>query len=327
MKGFTLTETLVAVAIFALAMGGVTVAVMSAYQTQNFTRQQSVAIKEARRGIETMVKEIRAAGPGEDGSYPIEKAGDKELIFYSDVDQDLRVEKVRYFLGSAGSDSKSKDCVSYESGGSCEVNFPDFLKGELTEAEVQVSVEGDLGISFFEEECVEVFADGTSLGTVCKNQCHDCAGSWEGVTNFDVTDLASDGNIQFEAQATEGVDSFCDWKHPNHSVQAKFVLNWSENISQGKGELKKTVTNYIDNPPGYNGTSTTEIVSSYVRNSPPIFKYYYFDENNNELVQIEDYPARLKDTELMKVFLVIDVDLQRDPKPFELSSYSQLRNL
>lgn len=327
MKGFTLTETIVAIAIFALIMAGAAAAVVSAYQSQSINREQATAIEEARRGVRTMIKEIRESASGEDGSYPIEKAGNKELIFYSDVDQDLSVEKVRYFLGSAGSDSVTKECVSYEDGGSCSVNYSDFLEGSLTDAEVQVSVEGDLGISFFEEECVEVFADGTLLGTVCKNQCHDCAGSWEGVTNFDVTDLASDGNIQFEAQATEGVDSFCDWKHSNHSVQARFVFNWSENISQGKGELKKTVTNYINSPPGYNGTSTTEIVSSYVRNSPPIFKYYYFDENNNELVQIEDYPARLNDTELMKVYLVVDVNPGRKPEAFELSSYSQLRNL
>jgi len=324
-KGFTFTEMLVAIAIFALAMAGAAGAVISAYQSQSFTRQQSLAIKEARRGIKTMVREIRESAPGEDGSYPIEKAGNKEIIFYSDVDQDLSVEKVRYFLGSAGSDSKTKKCVSYDDGGSCTVNFSNFLEGGLTEAEAQVSVEGDLGFNNWEK--VEIFADGNSLGELCKNQCSDCAASWEGASTFDVTSLASDGNIQFEAESTSEVDARCDWEEENHSIRAKFVLNWTEDIPQGDGKLKKTVTNYTDNPPGYNGTSTTEIISSYVRNSPPIFKYYYFDEDSNNLVQVEDYPARLKDTELMKVFLVVDVDPDQKPPAFELSSYSQLRNL
>lgn len=324
MKGFTLTETLVAIAIFALAMMGATAAVMSAYQSQSFTRQQSVAIEEARRGIKTMIKEIRASSPGEDGSYPIEKAGDKELIFYSDVDQDLNIEKVRYFLGSAGSDSKTKDCVSFEAGGNCENTFSGFLDGELTEAEVQVSVEGDLG---WNQECVDVYADGSHLGEVCKNQCSDCAGSWQGVSTFDVTDLATDNEVYFRAEATNEVDAFCDWEHENHSIRAKFVLNWTENVPGGSGNFKKTVTNYIDNPPGYNGTSSTEIISSYVRNSPPIFKYFYFDNEDNELKQIEEYPARLKDTELMRVYLVVDVNPGAKPESFELSSYSQLRNL
>lgn len=322
--GFTLTETLVAIAVFALAMTGAAAAVMSAYQSQSFTRQQSRAIEEARRGIRTMVKEIRAASPGEDGSYPIEKAGDKELVFYSDIDQDLSVEKVRYFLGIAGSDSLTKDCVSFEDGGSCESTFPDFLKGDLTEAEVQVSVEGDLG---WNQECVDVYADGEYLDEVCKNQCSDCAGSWQGVSTFDVTSLATDDKITFRAEATNEVDWPCDWEYENHTLRAKFVLSWTENVPGGSGYFKKTVTNYSDNPPGYNGATSTEIISSYVRNSPPIFKYYYFDENDNELKQIQDYPARLKDTELMRVFLVVDVNPGQKPDAFELSSYSQLRNL
>ncbi|MEF8847199.1 MAG: prepilin-type N-terminal cleavage/methylation domain-containing protein [Candidatus Paceibacterota bacterium] len=325
MKGFTLTETIVSIAIFTLIMAGAAAAIVSAYQSQTANREQAVAIEEARRGIKTMVKEIRESASGEDGSYPIEKAGDKEFIFYSDVDQDLKVEKVRYFLGSAGSDSKTKDCVSYETGGSCNVNFNGFLEGDLTEAEVKVSVEGDLG---HPKECVDIYADGNLLGEVCKSQCSDCSGSWEGVSTFDVSSLASDDNIQFEADATGWVDDFCDWEYENHSIRAKFVLSWTEeNISQGKGKFKKTVTNYSDNPPGYNGASTTEIISSYVRNSPPIFKYYYFDEEKEELVQVEDYPARLEDTELMKVYLVVDVNPGAKPEPFELSSYSQLRNL
>lgn len=327
MKGFTLIETLVAIAIFVLAMGAVSAAIMTAYGTQSQARDQSRAINQARRGIRIMVQEIRKASPGEDGSYPLEKAGDKELIFYSDVDRDSRTEKVRYFLGSAGSDSKSKECVSYEKGGSCQVNFSNFLEGDLTEAEVKVSVEGDLGWSLFEEEYVEVFADGNSLSRLCEAQCTDCAGSWQGVSTFDVTDLASDGDLQLEADASQGVDPFCNWEYENHSLRAKFDLSWSENIPQGQGRFKKTVTDYSDSPPGYSGTSTTEIISSYVRNSPPIFKYYYFDESSDELKQIEDYPARLKDTELMRVFLVVDVNPERDPQPFELSSYAQLRNL
>lgn len=324
--GFTLTETLVAIFIFTLAMAGTAIAVMRVYQSQSFTREQSQAIEEARRGIKTMVKEIREAAPGEDGSYPIEKAGDKELIFYSDVDRDLKVEKVRYFLGSAGSDSLTKECVSYQDGGSCSVNFSDFLEGNLTGAEVQISVEGDLG---WNREYADIYADGNYSGRLCKNQCSDCAGSWQGVSTIDVTDLASDDSIQFEARATNWVNDrySCDWEYENHSIRAKFTLSWTEDIPQGEGNFKKTVTDYTDSPPGYNGTSTTEIISSYVRNSPPIFKYYYFAQESNELKQIENYPARLKDTELMKVFLVVDVNPDQKPKAFELSSYAQLRNL
>ena len=84
-KGFTLVETLMVIFIFALIMGTIYSGVTALYKTYNYGWQQSQAIEEARRGIETMTKEIREADSGDDGSYPIEKAGDNEFIFYSDI--------------------------------------------------------------------------------------------------------------------------------------------------------------------------------------------------------------------------------------------------
>ena len=104
MKGFTLIETIVTIVIFALAMGAVSGFIVMGYRTQSYTWQQSVAIGEARRGIETMVKEIREARGGDDGSYIIEKAEDFQFIFYSDIDDDGKTERVRYFV--EGSDFK-----------------------------------------------------------------------------------------------------------------------------------------------------------------------------------------------------------------------------
>ena len=96
--GLTLIETLVTIFIFTLIMGVVVGFIIMAYQVHGYTWQQSMAIDEARKGIETMVKEIREAKSGADGSYPIEKAEDFQFIFYSDIDQDLAVERVRYFV-------------------------------------------------------------------------------------------------------------------------------------------------------------------------------------------------------------------------------------
>jgi len=98
MKGFTLVETLITITIFTLALGAVTGFIMMAYRVHDFVWQQAIAIGEARRGIETMVKEIRNASPGDDGSYIIERADDFEFVFYSDIDKDKDVERVRYFV-------------------------------------------------------------------------------------------------------------------------------------------------------------------------------------------------------------------------------------
>ncbi len=97
-EGFTLLETLIVITIFALALGAITSFIIMTYQVHDFIWHQAIAVGEARTGIETMVKEIRNAQPGDDGSHIIERADDFEFIFYSNIDDDKDVERVRYFL-------------------------------------------------------------------------------------------------------------------------------------------------------------------------------------------------------------------------------------
>lgn len=97
-RGFTLIETIVTIFIFTLSMGAISGLIMMLYRTHDYTWEQSQAIEEARRGIETMVKEIREAMPGEDGSYIIASTTDFQFSFYSDIGRDLSIERVRYFV-------------------------------------------------------------------------------------------------------------------------------------------------------------------------------------------------------------------------------------
>jgi prepilin-type N-terminal cleavage/methylation domain-containing protein len=187
MKGFTLIETLVVIAIFILVLGGTVGMILGLYKAHYYTLQQVQAIEEARNGVETMIKEIRESRAGDDGSYVIEKAEDYEFVFYSDIDKDGDTEKVRYFI------------------------------------------------------------DGS--------------------------------------------------------------------------DFKKGVINPTGDPPQYVGEEAIFILSKYVRNQPPIFRY--FDGSLSEL----SAPARLKDTKLMRVYLVINVDPNREPQDFVLENEVQLRNL
>lgn len=321
MKGFTIVETLVVIAIFALVMGAVTAFIVMAYQTYGYTWQQSMAINETRKGIEIMVKEIREARTGDDGSYPIEKTQDKEFIFYSDIDKDGEIERVRYFLGTAGSGNLVEECVTFDDGGFCDVTFSNFLSGTLESAEVKVSVEGDFG--WDNKEYAEIYADGEKIGDVCQTGCSDCAATWQGATIFDITEQATDSSILLEARASSQVNNFCDWQNPNHAMKVKFELSWTETLAGGDTDFKKGVINPVGDPIKYpSDEEEVSVLSSYVRNTPPIFTY--FDGDGNE---IEDYPSRLVDTKLMKVYLVIDIDPDRPPPAFELESSVQLRNL
>jgi type II secretory pathway pseudopilin PulG len=205
MKSLTLIETLVTIAIFALVMGVVSSFIVMGYRTQSYAFQQSRAIAQARKGIETMVKEIREAKGGDDGSYIIEKADDFEFVFYSDIDNNGKTERVRYFIEGT-----------------------DFKKGviEPTGWPIRYPLENE-----------EVF-----------------------------------------------------------------------------------------------------ILSQYVRNQPPIFKYYngdwlgeaYCQANPTAKVCLDNplpTPTRLKDTKLMHLYLVINVNPNRPPQDFELISDVQIRNL
>jgi prepilin-type N-terminal cleavage/methylation domain-containing protein len=187
-KGFTLIEMMIAITIFMLGIGAVFMVATNLYTTHSFTVQQSLAIGEARSGIERTLKEIREAINGQDGSYMISAANDYEFIFFCDVDDDQVIEKVRYFL------------------------------------------------------------EATQL----------------------------------------------------------------------KRGVIKPIVDIIVYP---QANEKVSVISSYVRNNPPIFHYY--DGQGVELPA----PARLNETKMMMVYLVINVDPLRPPQDFVLESYVQLRNL
>lgn len=189
MRGFTLIETIMTVVVFAMISGVISGLIVMGYRTRSYALEQSLAINEARKGVETMVKEIREARSGDDGSYIIEKPEDYQFIFYSDIDKDASAERVRYFIQGT-----------------------DFKKGVINPTGSPVAYPSDKE---------EIF-----------------------------------------------------------------------------------------------------ILSQYVRNQPPIFHYY--DDNGNEITQL---PARLKDTKLMKVYLVINVNPNRPPQDLILESAVQIRNL
>jgi len=320
MRGFTFIEILVALFVFTLLMGSLSGLIIASYKNYRFLWEQTLAVSEARRGIRVMAKEIREARIGEDGSYPIVKAGDKELIFFSDIDDDGQTERIHYFLGSSGSGSQIGECVSFADGGACTVSFSDFLVGEMSSAEIIVSVEGDFG---WNVENAEIYADGEHLGQACKKGCSDCAGSWEGTRTFDVLDMSEDGFLEVEIDASNSVNNLCDWVEPNHSMKVKVELKWEEDIALGMGEFRRGVINPSGTPYEYPlDEEEFKIISYYVRNSPPIFEY--FDKEGNK---IEEYPARLKDSATIRLFLKVDVQPGSSPDAFDLVTKVHLRNL
>ncbi|HEX2792440.1 MAG TPA: hypothetical protein VHO23_01870 [Candidatus Paceibacterota bacterium] len=96
--GFTLAETLVVVAILSavgIALMGI---IASFYRSNAYILEQTTAVDNANRGLDISFSSLREATYGEDGSYPLQTAATSSLVFYSDIDTDNSVERVRVYL-------------------------------------------------------------------------------------------------------------------------------------------------------------------------------------------------------------------------------------
>jgi type II secretory pathway pseudopilin PulG len=105
--GFTLVEILVALGIatalgLAVAIFGKDIFFNNVFISNSLNAEQS-----GRTVVRRWVGEVRAASPGSNGAYTIEKADPNEFIFYTDLDVDGSKERVRYTL-LAGSTTLQK---------------------------------------------------------------------------------------------------------------------------------------------------------------------------------------------------------------------------
>jgi prepilin-type N-terminal cleavage/methylation domain-containing protein len=99
-KGFSFMEVVVVIAIFTVILGALVSSITFFYKSNRHAIEQTFAIGSARRGIELMVRDLREATYSDEGSYPVISITDNSVTFYSDVDTDSNIEKVRYFLDS-----------------------------------------------------------------------------------------------------------------------------------------------------------------------------------------------------------------------------------
>lgn len=97
-RGFTIIETLVVISVFTLIMVAVMSSILYFYKSNTIILEQAYAINSARKGIEFMVRDIREVIYSDEGAYPIISMDANSFYFYSDIDRDNSVERVRYFI-------------------------------------------------------------------------------------------------------------------------------------------------------------------------------------------------------------------------------------
>jgi len=99
-RGVTLVELIVAVFIFSLIYLAVTAFQKNVWTFSMNINDTLLGQQEAKQSLKTMIKEIRIASAGGDGSYAISETGTSSMTFYSDIDGNGSKEKVRYYLAT-----------------------------------------------------------------------------------------------------------------------------------------------------------------------------------------------------------------------------------
>lgn len=97
-RGISLLEVMLAIV---LSLGVLTVAIQASHSfllTQNFLNQKLRGREDVRLAFQSLESELRSVMSAATGAYPLESAGSSSIIFYSDVDNDGLVERVRYTI-------------------------------------------------------------------------------------------------------------------------------------------------------------------------------------------------------------------------------------
>jgi len=96
--GLTLIEAIIVISVSTIVIVAIASTIVFFYRSHSYTMEQVSAINSARKGIDVAVKNIREAVFSEEGGYPVILINANEFSFYSNIDYDDKIERVRLFL-------------------------------------------------------------------------------------------------------------------------------------------------------------------------------------------------------------------------------------
>jgi type II secretory pathway pseudopilin PulG len=96
--GYTVIELIVAMSLFTAVVGVIIAFATYYFRNYSFSFEEHQMISQTQSAMTRMIREIREARTGEDGSWPIIRADDNMFVFNSDVTNDGKTDRVRYYL-------------------------------------------------------------------------------------------------------------------------------------------------------------------------------------------------------------------------------------
>jgi prepilin-type N-terminal cleavage/methylation domain-containing protein len=96
--GFTLIEMLVVIAITVIISAVVMNTIINFYRYNDYTVAQTNELREARNGLQLMIRDLREMTFADNGQFPLVATASTSVVFFSDVDRDDSVELIAYDL-------------------------------------------------------------------------------------------------------------------------------------------------------------------------------------------------------------------------------------
>lgn len=97
-RGMTLIELIVAMGIFGLLITSIVGVFLVSNKSKDIVFDQLEVQGQARKAIQDFVNEARAMRYSSAGAYPLQTASATQFIFYTNMDTDSSLERVRYYL-------------------------------------------------------------------------------------------------------------------------------------------------------------------------------------------------------------------------------------
>lgn len=97
-RGLSLIEVIVAISIFTLIIGSVVNVFLFSFRSKDIVFEQLVTQQQGRKVLQDFVNEIRGSNYSSVGAYPLDTADTTQIVFYTNIDSDTLVERIRYFL-------------------------------------------------------------------------------------------------------------------------------------------------------------------------------------------------------------------------------------
>ncbi len=97
-SGFTIFEALIALGVIFIVFTAGSRFITKSFFFSDFEEAQSTAIQNAREAAEVITRELRETNFSDHGEYALANIEPDDLVFYSDVDDDGKMDKVEYSL-------------------------------------------------------------------------------------------------------------------------------------------------------------------------------------------------------------------------------------